>query len=70
MDIYPDLNGGNQDAEYSFTNKSTGLPFSFYVKSLVKKHSISQGMRSFSTASLQMAQKASAESGTAQMKQK
>ncbi|HHN8278773.1 hypothetical protein [Morganella morganii] len=70
IDIYQDLNGGNQDAEYSFTNKSTGLPFSFYVKSLVKKAFHISGMRSFGTASLQMAQKASAESGTAQMKQK
>lgn len=67
MDIYPDLNGGNQNAEYSFTNKSAGLPFSFYVKSLVKKTFHISGMRSFGTASLQTEQKVSAESGTAQI---
>ncbi|HCM62862.1 MAG TPA: hypothetical protein DIT05_10000 [Morganella sp. (in: Bacteria)] len=68
--IYPDLNEGNQDAEYSFTNESSSLPFSFYVKSLVKKAFHISKMRSFGTASLQIAQKALAESSTAQVQEK
>ncbi|MBT0520763.1 hypothetical protein [Morganella morganii] len=70
MDIYPDLNGGNLSAEYSFTNDPSHIPFSFYVKSLVKKAFHISGMRSFGTASLQTEQKASAESGTAQIQKK
>ncbi|HDU8496042.1 hypothetical protein [Morganella morganii] len=70
MDIYPDLNGGNQGAEYSFTNDPSHIPFSSYVKSLVKKAFHISGMRSFGTASLQTEQKASAESGTAQIQKK
>ncbi|AVK36171.1 hypothetical protein [Morganella morganii] len=70
MDIYPDLNGGNLGAEYSFTNDPSHIPFSFYVKSLVKKAFHISGMRSFGTASLQTEQKASAESGTAQIQKK